>query len=221
MHAAKSNVRGHFAYFVEPSRRVTITAVVAVVIPVVLALIAPILLFRVVLLALAVGPGLWLLLEWLRRGRGVRLEGDHLVIEAPYTRRSKRIDYVDIHAHAVLGNGGLALAYRKALPALPDPNAGKAIALTQTRSASEGKLRPGLAITLRLSDPAGLQAELTAHLAATPANVEPIPPAVLVGWVARRRVRNFIVGAILFFLTPLWVIIIMQILFSFMRIGGH
>src|SRR5215831_17054592 len=129
MRTAESEQR--FTYFVEPSRRAIQTATIAVIVLVILALILPSAVLRVILLAFAAGPGLWLGLERLRRGRGVLLADDHLVIEYPYTRRTKRIDYADILAHTITESRGLAIGYRRHQQGATEGTTDKPVALTQ------------------------------------------------------------------------------------------
>lgn len=195
-----------FEYFVGASPLEINVVTISVIVLIVLGLIVPVPALRTLFLIFAAGPALWLFLERLRRGRGVLLHDDHLVIEHPYLRRTTRIDYASIHGYVTTRSGGLAIAYQKPVK--------------QANPARDKKARPALMITIRLGDATKLQGTLFSLLMGKPPAVEPIPREVLLRWITRRRIRNIIIGVVVFFLTPLLAIILLEFVYIFLRIGG-
>src|SRR5262249_46064635 len=149
---------------------------------------------RLILVAMAVGPGAWALLQWLRRGRGVQLDSDCLLIQHSITGRARRIPLAAVRSFTTTSGDRLLLLYRPPdkAPAANTTSDGP-LALTNIRPEShQSRPRYKLAVTPALNQPR----EVVEALAGL---VQPVAPGDiqllsddLLAWARRRRVRNFI-----------------------------
>ena len=202
-----------FEYHTEPVRQALLLTG--------LFLVAPFLvrepLVQIVLLALGAGPAAWAFIQWIRRGYGVQVCDDHILVENPLLRRARRISYPAVRGYAVTGAGGLAVAYEK--PAQPSAPTGSSPSLTSLRPESH-ILRPrySLVVTSPLNRADSLAAMLVDRLGNTIA--QSVTADDVLGWARRRRVRNFILIVFAVLGTPLYVIVIGRIIASFISFGA-
>jgi hypothetical protein len=174
-------------------------------------------LVQVILLAMAAGPGAWALVQWLRRGHGVQICDDYLLVQNPVLRRARHIPYAAIRGYVVSG-GGLAVAFEKAIP--PAPDQVKRLALTDLRPESL-ILRPhySLVVTSPLTHVDSLLSALSERLK----NITPLKQVFstsdLMAWIRRRRIRNFILIVLTVLCTPLYVILLGRIVASLLSYG--
>jgi hypothetical protein len=203
-----------FDYRVEPVRQALLLAGVFLFV----ALLVREPLIQIVLLAVAAGPAAWAAIQWIRRGRGVQVCDDHLLVENPLLRRARHIPYRAVRGYSVTGAGGLAVAYEKAAqPATAATN--RTPALTSLRPESH-TLRPRytLVVTSPLVHADNLSAALTERLGNTAARS--ITGDDVLAWARRRRVRNLLLIVLAVLGTPLYVIVIGRIIAGFISFGA-
>jgi hypothetical protein len=206
-----------FEYRTEPVRQALVLTAVCVL----AALLINLPLIQVSLLAAAAGPAVWMLIQVLRRGHGLQVCDDHLLIQNPLLRRARRIQYSAVCGYAATRSGGLAVAYEKP----PRPPQGqvdsKPLALTDLRPESyTTRPRYGLAVTSPLYHTDNLIASLAERMGNRPASDQPFSADDIMAWARRKRVRNFILIVLAVLGTPLYVIIAGRIIASFLSYGA-
>jgi hypothetical protein len=174
-------------------------------------------LVQIVLVAAAAGPAAWAFIQWIRRGHGVQICDDHLLVENPILRRVRRIPYSTVRGCTVTGSGGLAVAYEK--PSQPAAPTGAVPSLTSLRPESH-TLRPrySLVVTSPLERTDSLAAMLADRLGSITARSITVDDVL--AWARRRRVRNTILIVLGILATPLYVIVIGRIIASFLSFGA-
>ncbi len=205
-----------FAYHTDSTRGPLLMTVVLVI----GGLLTPVILFRLVLLAVAAGPGVWALLQWRRSGRGVQVTRDHVLIQGSLTGRARCIAYTTVRGYTVTPSGSLLLAYRQADPP-PMSKTARSPALTDLRPESHQRPRYALIATPPLDDAEALQAALDSATQgiAAPADRVFLPEQLRL-WARSRRIRNLIVAFLLVMATPLYMIILGRTLAGFLNIVG-
>lgn len=168
---------------------------------------------RLALLALAVGPLLWAVLQSLRRGRGVRLYGEYVAVQRSISGRVIRIPYTHLLGHAATRRGGLALVYRESLaPPEPVPAAGPSTEPVtsfndiRVEDATSSKPRRRFILTAKL-DRVAVLADLIAARRDLSAP-DCIPSPIVQIMARRRRLRDALIVLLLLLSLPLWVIVI-------------
>jgi uncharacterized membrane protein YdbT with pleckstrin-like domain len=180
---------------------------------------APLPLLRIVLLALAAGPGTWALLQWRRRGRGVRLDADAVVIQPSLVGRVRRIPYSAIQNFMTTPGGQLVIAYQKPDKApTVQPAAPKSLTDIHPESYHSGP-RYGLTVTPTVSNHDALVSALATRL---PQTAEPrFHTDDLKAWMARRRLRNLILIVLAVLATPLYIVLMGRVIASILSIGVY
>lgn len=147
-----------YPYHTEPIRPALIQAGVLSV----LAILVPLSLVRVVLLAAGVGALVWAWLQWRRGKHGVGLADDALIVQHALTGHVWHIPYATMLGVTVSPRDGLIVAHQRLLVP-PPPTATPTVALMRPEPTTTR-----LTITPTLSDPAALLAELLTRLPAAP-----------------------------------------------------
>jgi hypothetical protein len=192
---------------------------VAVCLVVALLLNSPII--QLVLIAVAAGPAAWTSLQLLRRGHGVKVCDDLVLIQNPVLRRDRRISYAAIRGYAATRLGGLAVAYEKPARPSDDRTDLKPLALTDLRPESHtARPRYALVVTSPLTHIDSLITLLDERMRTRPATERPFSTEDLMAWARRKRVRNIILIALAVLGTPLYVIIAGRIIASFLSYGA-
>ena len=202
-----------FVYRTEPYRAPLLIAAGLVLV----AVFAPLLLFRMILLAMAAGPGAWALIQWRRHGRGVQMGEEGVLIQPSLIGRARLIPYHAIQNFMLTPKGQLVLAYQKPEKVSPvqitSPQA-----LTDIRPESHRSgPRYGLSVTPALDNYGSLAEALSAHLA--PDAERHFTVDDLKAWRNRRRLRNAIFILLAVLATPVYIIVIGRIIASFLSIG--
>lgn len=203
-----------FDYRTEPFR----TALMISGVLVLLAVFVPVNLFRAVLLALAAGPGAWAVLQWRRRGRGLRFNADNLEIQPSVIGRVRRIPYSAILSYMTTPKSQLVVAYQKPDKAPAPQEAPHALTDIRPETHRAGP-RYGLMVTPSICNKDEAVAVLATHV---PQLTEPRFTAVdLKTWMRRRRLRNAILIMLAVLGTPLYFIIIGRVIASIQTIGVY
>jgi hypothetical protein len=206
-----------FEYTSEPNRLPLIIAGVLIV----CAVIVPVLLFRIIFLAFAAGPGSWALLQWLRRGYGLRIEDEQLLIDNPLLRRTRNIPFEIIRGFTLTPRKGLAVAYQQETKqSLPPSTIGSRPALTDIRPETHKRPRYRLTVTSAIKHADQLAAILTERISHDPNSDQWFSAEDLLVWINRRRIRNFILVVLGVLGTPIYVIVIGRIVASFLSLSG-
>jgi hypothetical protein len=185
------------------------------------AVIVPVLLFRIIFLAFAAGPGLWALLQWLRRGRGLQIEDNQLLIDNPLLRRTHHIPFGDIRGFSLTPRKGLAIAYQQETKHSPaPPPIGSRPALTDMRPETHQRPRYRLAVTSAINNADQLIAVLAERISHDPKPDQRFSADDLMAWINRRRIRNFILVVLGVLGTPIYVIVIGRIAASILSMIG-
>lgn len=203
-----------FEYHTSPIRNTVIA--VAIIVLVSFIFILSSLLLTIMGLSIAAGPALWALIQWRRRGHGVRFTDSVLTIEYPLLGRSRNIRYVDILGCASTADDGLIVAYlrREKQPEAGNYPAISRVALAQARPPVG--IRRQLAISPHLKDIDGCLAALAQHQEHNPPSIAEHFAANTLRTMARRRsLRNTILLLLAVLATPLYVIIIARVLSIF------
>ena len=205
-----------FSYHTEPIR----AALILVAMLVIAALLIPNGLLRILVLALAVGPGAWAILQRRRRRAQVYLTDELLVIENALTGRAVNIPYNMIRGYLLTPSDGLAVAYIEAPKPETAKPANKGVALTDTRPESYRRPKQRLVVAPPIDDADNLIRALEKHLQRIPPTVEPISEQELRQWMRRKRIRDVVVLIVGVLATPLYVIIIGRVIASFINVLG-
>ncbi len=185
------------------------------------ALLIHVAIVRVVLLATAAGPALWMLIQWIRRGQGVQVCDDHLLIQNPLLRRARRIPYDAVRGYAPTRAGGLAVVYEKPTQASNVARDQQRLALTDLRPDSHtNRPRYALVVTSPLNHADNLLAALAEPLAKRPAADQHFSTDDVLAWARRRRLRNVILILLAVLGTPLYVIVVGRIIAGFISYGA-
>ncbi|MCC7449888.1 MAG: hypothetical protein IT324_20885 [Anaerolineae bacterium] len=205
-----------FRYHTEPIR----TALIMVAVVVIAAFLIPNSLLRIIVLALAAGPGAWAILQRLRRRVGVHLTDDRLVIENALNGRTSTIPYTMIRGYLVTPSGGLVVAYTEP----PKPEAAKpaiqGVALTAARPESHRRPKQRLVVAPPIDDADNLIRALDMQWQRVPPTVPPVTEQELRQWMRRKQIRDWIVLIVGVLATPLYVIIIGRVIASFLNVLG-
>ncbi|MEP7289966.1 MAG: hypothetical protein ABI947_29825 [Chloroflexota bacterium] len=196
-----------FEYLTEPLR----DAVLIAIVPLVLALFFNVLIVRLLLLSIAAGPTLWAIMQWQRRGRGVTLADNQLLIQNPLTGRTRCIDYAIVEGIALLPTNKLVVAYVQAAPEKPVGSG--SLALTDAHPIDQ-RPRRSLVVTEEVNQARELEALLGAQLQALNGNPLTLTPEFVIAWAKRRRTRNLILLLLGVLATPLYVMIIFRVFAS-------
>jgi hypothetical protein len=195
-----------FTYHTDPARPAFITAAP----PLILAVLVSMPLLRLALLSLASGPLAWALLQWIRRGRTLRIYDDYLLIQRSVSGHVLRIPYTDICGAIATRRGGLGLLYRVApKPSAPTPPEGK-----RSLMDAHPDTRPRVVITAKVDGVAALVEAIKARQTAM-AQEPPLPAIHIKTLVSRRRRRDFLVVLLAILGIPLYVTVITRVLMSF------
>jgi hypothetical protein len=201
-----------FEYDSSPVRN----TVIGVAVIVLVSLLLPSTLLNLLGLSIAVGPAYWALIQWRRRGHGVRLTENMLMIDYPLTGRTRNIPYIDILGCAPTADQGLIVAYlrREKQPEPGNYPAISRVALAQAHPAA--KIRRQLATGPRLKDVEGCLAALATHLEQNPPSLgEKFSEDALRSMARRKNVRNALLLLLAVLATPLYVIVIARVIAIF------
>lgn len=205
-----------FSYHTEPIRN----ALIMVVLIVIVALLIPNSLLRIVVLALAAGPGAWAILQRLRRRVGVYLTEDRLVIENALNGRASNIPYTMIRGYLLTPADGLVVAYVEPLKPEPVKRPIQGVALTAARPESHRRPKQRLVVAPPIDDADNLIRALDQQLQRTPPTAPSVSEQELRQWMRRKQIRDWIVLIIGVLATPLYVIIIGRVIASFLNVLG-
>ncbi len=208
----------HFDYHTEPTRG----ALLATLALVVGAVLVPVALFRLLLLAMAAGPGAWVLIQWLRRGRGVQVGDEHLLIRGALAGRVQPVPYAALRGYTITRAGGLMIAYRRADPSSPGKAGSSSLALTDLRPESHQGPRYRLIVTPPVDRAGELGPALETHVQrVTDDDDRWFSADQLQVWARQRRIRNVIFALLLIAGTPLYVIVVGRIVASLLSFGAR
>jgi hypothetical protein len=210
-----------FEYTSEPNRVPLIVAGVLIL----CAVIVPVLLFRIIFLAIAAGPGLWAALQWLRRGYGLQIADDQLLVGNPLLRRTRQIPLAMIRGYTLTPRKGLAVAYEQKATQSPPSSTplstiGSRPALTDMRPETHKRPRYRLIVTSAINHADQLAAVLAEHIPHDLKADQWFSADDLMAWISRRRIRNFILVVLGVLGTPIYVIVIGRIVASFLSLSG-
>lgn len=204
---SESTVR--FAYHTESIR----STALAIVVLFILAVLIPIWLLRLLLLAMASGPMGWIIFQWLRYGCGISVDSEQVIIQNSLPRRTRQIPYLSIRGHVATGHGGFAILYQQ--PRVePPPENTSPVALSRARPESYDIPRHRLIVTPKVDGVEQLVAAVTAELARLQ-HTEKFSGDEIRTLVRRIRVRNIILITLLVLATPIYAIIISRLIGSF------
>jgi hypothetical protein len=209
-----------FEYRTEPIR----SAVIATLMLVFFAVFMPFLLFQLMILCVAAGPGAWALVQLLRRGRGVHITPDNLVIQSVITRRTLHIPYARMIGCTRRGSNLIAgwLAEPPAEPTVQStPKPAGPPALTDLRPETHVYPRRQLFETAPLANADSCFAALRQQLEASPHPESAFTSDDLLAWAHRRRRRDTLLLILGVLATPLYVIFIGHVLGLFTGLRGN
>jgi hypothetical protein len=185
------------------------------------AVMVPVLLFRVIFLAIAAGPGVWAALQWLRRGYGLQIEDDQLLVGNPLLRRTRQIPLAMIRGFTLTPRKGLAVAYQQEVKQSSPPSTiGSRPALTDMRPETHKRPRYRLIVTSAIHHAEQLATVLTERIPHDPKADQWFSAEDLMAWISRRRIRNFILVVLGVLGTPIYVIVIGRIVASVLSLSG-
>jgi hypothetical protein len=163
-------------------------------------------------LSIAAGPAVWALIQWRRRGHGVRLTDNMLIIEYPLANRARNIPYTDILGCASSADHGLIVAHLRRVkqPESSDYPALSRVALAQARPPAG--IRRQLAASPRLKDIEGCLAALSEYQQQNPPGLaEHFSASALRSMARRKNVRNALFLLLAVLATPIYIIFIMRV----------
>jgi hypothetical protein len=194
----------YFPYRTESPRLAIVMAAFCIV----GAVLVQLLLFKVILLACGSGPAAWALIQWRRRGRGVTLADDHIMVQRALARTPWRVPYSCVRGFAATRRDALALVHEEQHKAPVQP--------TLRPDSFKAMSSRRLIDSAPLEDPDALIAALATRLQSVSDAALPFEEEFVLSWLRRRRIRNivFLVTAIL--ATPIYVTIVGRIISSFL-----
>ncbi len=168
---------------------------------------------RLVLIAAPMGWALWAVLWLLRRGRGITVDENCLLVENRFTGKKTVVPNGDILGVAVSESNGLLVAYQKSSRSQELPVDRSRLALTDARPTSTGPRK-----VLIVTPPIDHINELTQILSMR-INTPSFSPNDLRDWAARLHVRSMILLGLAVLGTPIYVIILGRLVSSAASIG--
>jgi hypothetical protein len=204
-----------FEYRTEPIR----SAAIATFVLVLFAVLMPFLLFQLMILCVAAGPAAWTLTQLLRRGRGVHVAADRLVVQSVITGRTLHIPYARMIGCTRRGSN--LIAGWLAEPREPPPKPAGPPARTDRRPETHVYPHRSLFETPPLANADGCLVALAQRLEGSPRVESAFSADDLLAWANRRRRRDTLLLILGVLGTPLYVIFIGHVLGLFTGLRGN
>jgi hypothetical protein len=199
----------HFFEFQSESVKI---ALLIIFILAIAAVLFPVPLIRLILMAFAAGPAWWAAIQLLRRNRGVKITETGIVIQRAFS--GKTVPFSTVQSAQCVFGSHLAVAYSEPRVESVTTTNGN-IALMDARPRDAGPKRR-LIVSGPVRDIALLEELVNIHLKHLDIR-DPLPDGFVALWAKRRRTRNRILVILGLMATPLYAIVLFRLFGAFFR----